>query len=137
MTPMRLGWFALGFLRWHHEDGTRNPRRPLLRNHSDDSPCSLLIVHSLSPFLKTHWYQNWYQSGFLQKFSNNNNPHNSLELYGIKLEAGVRIELTIGVLQFVVCVPRRSPVFLSVPLNRTDPENCPKSGTRWNTLKHE
>jgi hypothetical protein len=53
------------------------------------------------------------------------------------MEAGVRIELTIGVLQFVGWVSRRSPVFLDVPLNHYDPENCPKSGTQWNTLKHE
>ncbi len=53
----------------------------------------------------------------------------------MKLEAGVRIELTIGVLQFVRWVSRRTPVFLDVPLNDSDPENRPKSGTQWNALK--
>jgi hypothetical protein len=45
----------------------------------------------LGDFPKTHWYQNWYQSGFSQEFAENDNLHNSLELQRIKLEAGVRI----------------------------------------------
>ena len=61
---------------------------------------------------------------------------NSLLHSQLEMEAGVRIELTIGVLQFVGLVSRRSLVFLNVPLCHADPENCPKSGTRWNALKH-
>ena len=46
-----------------------------------------------------HWYQDWYQVGFPPPRSKNKNPRKPLCLQGLKLEAGVRIELTIGVLQ--------------------------------------
>jgi len=65
----------------------------------------------------------------------NENPRKPLYLQGLKLEAGVGIEPTIGVLQFVGWVSRRSLVFLDVPFNHYDPENRPKSGTQWNPLK--
>ena len=46
-----------------------------------------------------HWYQDWYQVGFLAQCVGKQNLRNSLEMQGVKLEAGVRIELTLGVLQ--------------------------------------
>jgi hypothetical protein len=46
-----------------------------------------------------HWYQDWYQVGFWPLRSRKGNPRKPIYLQGLKLEAGVRIELTIGVLQ--------------------------------------
>ena len=58
-----------------------------------------LAVKPIRRLAWMHWYQDWYQVGFPPLRSKNKNPRKPLCLQGLKLEAGVRIELTIGVLQ--------------------------------------